>query len=230
MIENYSENKKKLRKIISYVSIASVAIAGLIGLGLLFKIISMTEVVGNILLSVLITFLAGICLLNAAEAVVKRNKVGIITAALVIISSVLFLIMVWVGKYFGDFYNAYSKITVIVAMATLLFDLFIGNYIVMKNKYLVLQIIDYVAFLYIEVAISMAILGNSALITAYIPFVAAIIVFLVLFAILRIKVREKRTENVVSDGQVAVSKDEYEALKAENARLKKILDDNGIQY
>ena len=115
-------------------------------------------------------------------------------------------------------------------MATLLFDLFIGNYIVMKNKYLILQIIDYVAFLYIEVAISMAILGNSALITAYIPFVAAIIVFLVLFAILRIKVREKRTENVVSDGQVAVSKDEYEALKAENARLKKILDDNGIQY
>lgn len=223
MAENYTENKKALRKIISYVSIASVAVAGLIGLGVLFKIIPMSDVIGNVLLSVLIVFLAGLCLLNASEAVAKKNKLGLITAALVIISSALFLVMVWAGKYFGDFYEVYSKITVIVAMATLLFDLFIGNYIVMKTKYLLLQIIDYVAFLYVEVAISMAILGNNVLVEHYLPLVAAIIVFLVLFAILRIKVKEKRTENVIS-------KEEYETLKAENERLKKILSDNGIQY
>lgn len=227
---NYFENKQKLRKIISIVSIISVVIAAVIGLGRLFSIISRSEVVDNLLLSVLTVFVAGFCLLNAVEAIAKKNKVGLLTALLIIISAVLILIMIWAGKFFGNFYGTYSKIVIIIAMASLLFDLIIGNYVVMQNKKLILQIINYLSFIYVEVVISFLVLGNPNLIMHYIPFVACIIVFLTTFAVLRIMVREKRNGAPVGEGNIVVNKDEIEALKAENERLKKLLDENGISY
>lgn len=234
---NYLENKQKLRKVISIVSIVSVVIAAAIGLGLLFKVLSYSEPVGNILLSVLTVFVAGFCMLNAVEAVARKNKVGIITVLLILISALLILIMIWAGKYFGDIYNTYSKVVIIIAMASLLFDLIIGNYVVMQKKKLFLQIINYLSFIYVEVVISFLVLGNPNLILHYIPFVACIIVFLTTFAILRIMVREKRDGASVGEGNVVVSKNEIdvlkaenESLKAENERLKKLLEENGIQY
>lgn len=224
MTDDYSENKRKLRKIISVTSIMSVAIAGLIGLGLLFSILSFSDIIENILLSVLIVFIAGLCLLNALDAIVKKNKMGLITAGFVLISSVLILAMVWAGEYFGSFYDAYTKIVVIVAMASVFLDVIVGNYIIMGKKNLIIQIIDYLAFLYVEVAISFSILGSDALIKYYIPFIAAIIVFLVLFAILRVLARENRATDL------AANKTELDQLKEENARLKKILEENGIEY
>ena len=224
MAADYSENKRVLRKIITITAISCVAIAGLIGLALLFNIFSYADFIGNILLTVLIVFLAGMCLLNAIDAIAKMNKTGIITAGFVLLSSVLFLVMVWAGKFFGGFYDAYAKITVIIAMASILLDVIVGNYIVMGKKNLVLQIIDYIALVYIEIAIALAILGFDTLIKIWTLFGAVVIVFIVLYIILRVLAKAKRSN------EQAVEKKELEDLKAENERLKKLLDDNGIEY
>ena len=218
--------KRKLVKIISIEVLVCVIAAALIGIGLLFSILKISDALGKVLLSLLTLFIAGLFLLNSINAVSKGNKVGMFAAFMILLSAILFLILIWLGEFMGDFYTAYSYIIVIVSMLSILLDLIIGNYIVLGKSLLAVQIVFYLSIAYIELAVSFAILGNNAIIDVWQIFVLAIILAITLYVVLKVKQKNiaqdtVNAESVSSDGEfVTITKTEYENLKAEIERLR----------
>lgn len=226
--------KNVLVKSVSTVILVCVIAAAIIGLGLLFGLLGGSDLIGNILLSLLTVFIAGLFLLNSINAVTVGNKVGIFAAFMIIVSAILFLLLIWLSNYFGDFGTIFNYIIVIVSMVSVLLNLIIGHYIVLGKSLLAVQIFLYLCFGYVELVLAFAILGDSSLISLWQVFVTAIIVALTLYIVLKVKekniaqhkVEENKANN--SDEYVTITKTEYENLKAEIARLKELTADQNI--
>ena len=220
--------RKNLVKIISTEILVCVIAAAVIGLGLLFKLFGYSGTLGNLLLSLLTLFIAGLFLLNSINAVTVGNKFGICAAFMVIFSAILFLILIWLGGILGDFYSVFSYIIVTVSMISILLNLIIGNYIVLKKQLLAVQIFLYLCFAYVELVVAFVIFGNSALIEYWQIFVAAIIVALTLYIVLKVKeknIAQRNVEtNATQNGEeyVTITKAEYEELKAAAEKLKEL--------
>ena len=225
-MENIKFDKQTLVQTVSTVILVCVGAAALIGLGLLFSIISFSDILGQVLLSLLTLFIAGLFLLNSINAVTQGNKVGIFAAFMILLSALLFLVLIWAGDYLGSFANVFNYIIVIVSMLSILLDVIIGHYIVLKTRFLAVQIFMYISLAYLETVLAFAILGNGALIALWQIFVAAIIVALTLYIVLKVKEKnlaQEHAEIKAEDGEyVTISKQEYENLKAELERLREL--------
>ncbi|MBQ6922174.1 MAG: hypothetical protein IJQ66_03700 [Clostridia bacterium] len=211
-----TENGKKLFKWVSVAIIFSVAAAGLVGIGLLFNIIGYSNVVGNILLTLLTTFIAGLFLLNSINAVKVGNKLGIFAAFMLILSAALYYVKIWFGITNIAANTVFTYFIVLVSMASILLDLIVADYVELGKSFLAVQIAFYVAVAYIELTVSLLIFGNKTLINLWQIFVTAIIVAFVLYIVL--KVKKKNLMNVEkADGNgeyVTITRAEYENLKA----------------
>lgn len=220
--------RKKLFKIISAEILVCVISAALIGIGLLFGLFKGTDVIGQIMLTLLTLFIAGLFLLNSINAVTAGNKVGIAAAIMLVVSALLCIILIWAGDLLGDFYDTYARITVIVAMVSILLDLIVGNYIILGKSLLIVQIFQYLSFAYVELVIAFLILGSEALINVWQIFVLAIIIALTLYIVLKVKeknIAQKETETKVNangEEMVTITKKEYEELKAAAEKLKEL--------
>ena len=224
-------SKKSLVKFIAIITLTSVIIAGLLGLGLLFGIISFdTFWVGRVLLTCLTLVVAGILAFNSVNAITSGNKAGLIAGLLITVSAALFLTLIWAVNALGDFYETYLKIVVIVSAITVFFNVLVANYVRLKNSIIAVQVIFYLLFAYIITAIIFAVLGNTALIELWTVFGAAIIIDLTLYVILIVKgktLSQKDTEIKSAEGYVSIPKTEYEEMKAEIQRLKAIIENKG---
>lgn len=226
-------SKKSLVKFIAIITLTSVIIAGLLGLGLLFGIISFdTFWVGRVLLTCLTLVVAGILAFNSVNAITSGNKAGLIAGLLITVSAALFLTLIWAVNALGDFYETYLKIVVIVSAITVFFNVLVANYVRLKNSIIAVQVIFYLLFAYIITAIIFAVLGNTALIEVeeWMVFGAAIIIDLTLYVILVVKgktLSQKDTEIKFAEGYVSIPKTEYEEMKAEIQRLKAIIENKG---
>ncbi|MEG9430520.1 MAG: hypothetical protein VZQ61_06335 [Christensenellaceae bacterium] len=224
----FSIERKKLFKIVSAEILVCVISAALIGIGLLFGLFKGTDVIGQIMLTLLTLFIAGLFLLNSINAVTAGNKVGIAAAIMLVVSALLCIILIWAGDLLGDFYDTYARITVIVAMVSILLDLIVGNYIILGKSLLVVQIFQYLSFAYVELVIAFLILGSEALINVWQIFVLAIIIALTLYIVLKVKeknIAQKETETKVNangEEMVTITKKEYEELKAAAEKLKEL--------
>lgn len=220
--------RKKLFKIVSAEILVCVISAALIGIGLLFGLFKGTDVIGQIMLTLLTLFIAGLFLLNSINAVTAGNKVGIAAAIMLVVSALLCIILIWAGDLLGDFYDTYARITVIVAMVSILLDLIVGNYIILGKSLLIVQIFQYLSFAYVELVIAFVILGSEALINVWQIFVLAIIIALTLYIVLKVKeknIAQKETETKVNangEEMVTITKKEYEELKAAAEKLKEL--------
>lgn len=227
---NVKVEKKVLVKSVSTVILVCVIAAAIIGIGLLLNIISISSLLGNILLSLLTVFIAGLFLLNSINAITAGNKVGIFSAYMIIASAILFLLLIWVSQYFGSFSTAFNYIIVIVSMLSILLNLIIGHYIVLGTKLLAVQVAFYVCVAYVELALSFLILGSSVFFgNIWQIFAVAAIVAVTLYVVLKVKekniaqtAREKAVKGA-ADEYVTITKVEYENLKAEVERLKELL-------
>ncbi len=224
----FSIERKKLFKIVSAEILVCVISAALIGIGLLFGLFKGTDIIGQIMLTLLTLFIAGLFLLNSINAVTAGNKVGIAAAIMLVVSALLCIILIWAGDLLGDFYDTYARITVIVAMVSILLDLIVGNYIILGKSLLIVQIFQYLSFAYVELVIAFVILGSEALINVWQIFVLAIIIALTLYIVLKVKeknIAQKETETKVNangEEMVTITKKEYEELKAAAEKLKEL--------
>ena len=219
--------KKTLVKSVSTVILVCVIAAAVIGLALLFNIISGSTLLGKIMLSLLTVFIAGLFLLNSINAITAGNKLGIFSAYMIVASAVLFLLLIWVSEYFGSFSETFNYIIVIVSMLSILLNVIIGHYIALGTKLLALQVALYVGFAYVQLVISFVIFGNMTLIEYWQIFAADIIVVIALYVVLKVKeknVAQTVREKVVagSDEYITITKVEYENLKAEVERLREL--------
>ena len=219
-------NKKTLIKTDAIVTLTSVIIAALLGLGLLFSIITYDWWIGNILLTCLTFVVAGVLLFNSINAITSGNKIGVIAGILIPVSVALYLVLIWGVDIPEDFKNVYDYVVVIVSSLSIFLNVIVANYVALGKSLLLLQVIYYLIFAYILTTIDTAILGSDALIQYWMPFVAAIIVALTLIIILIVKKKtllQTATEERIGDGYVRITKAEYEGLKAEISRLKALV-------
>lgn len=221
---NLKIERTTLTRTISTVILVCVIAAAAIGLGLLFSLFGFSDILGKVLLSLLTVFIAGLFLLNSINALTAGNKVGTFAAFMIIVSAALFLLLIWIGNL-GEIFN---YVIVIVSMVSILLNLIVGHYIVLRKSLLAIQICLYVAFAYVELVISFLILGDDSLIMFWQIFVTAIIVSITLYIVLKVKeknIAQRKVENIVaqnSDEYITITKTEYENLKAEVERLREL--------
>ena len=218
------KDKKKLVKAISTGIITCVVIAAVIGLLLLFSIIKGSDLLGKIMLTLLTLFISGLFFLNSVNAIVKGNKLGLASAIAIMVCAVLYILLIWAGGVLGEM-KAYTYFVVILSMLSIFMNLVISNYIVLGKSLIAIQIVLYVAFGYIETTLAFVILGNSVLIDIWQVFVAAIIVAVTLYVILKVKQKniQNTTTSVSANGEyVTITKEEYDRLKAAEEKLKEM--------
>ena len=228
-MENININKNSLVKTVSGVIIACTVAAAVIGLGLLFQLIVYSDILGQVLLSLLTVFIAGLFLLNSINAITVGNKLGIFAAFMIVVSAILFLVLIWANQYLGSFGEVFSYIIVSVSMLSVLLNLIVSNYITLNKSLLAVQIILYICFAYVELAVSLAIFGNGVLTNLWQILVTAIIVILTLFIVLKVKQKNiahtAATNSINSGDYITITKTEYENLKAEVERLRELTKD-----
>ncbi|MDY6367175.1 MAG: hypothetical protein SPL13_01460 [Clostridia bacterium] len=219
-------NKKTLVKTISIITLVSVIVAALIGLGLLFKIISVDFWIGRILLSCLTLAVAGILGFNSIRAITSGNKIGLIAGILIPVSAGLFLVLIWLVDVLGSFYQPFLYVVVIISSISILMNVIISNVMSMGKSLILLQVIYYLLISYIILTLDFVIFGNLVLINHWMIFGAVVIVAIALFAIFLVKKKnifQNEAEQRVAEGYVKITVEEYEGLKAEVARLKALV-------
>ncbi len=221
------KDRKKLVKAVSTLIIVCVVIAAIIGLLLLFNMIEGSTLIGNIMLTLLTLFISGLFFLNSINAIVKGNKIGIAAAIAIMICAVLYILLIWIGDTITEAFTMYPHFVVILSMASIFLNLVISNYITMGKSLIALQIALYISFGYIETTIALAILGNSVLIDVWQIFVAAIIVSVTLYVVLKVKQKNiahaEPQARLGENGEfVTITKEEYERLKAAEEKLQAI--------
>ena len=222
----------KLKKILTLVTIVCLATAGLIGI--LFLINTTADFIGDnfsaflvkFLLTLLVVFSAGLFLLNAVEAISRKSIFGFISAGLIAVSSIMFLVFIWFLWQKIDEGSTYLHLTWIVSAITILFNVIVSNVIGLGKKLLPLQIITYLTLFYIELAIVLLISGNNALLgDIWLIFAIVAIVWLVFTIILSIKKKSiaraavSEAIQAPADDTVTLSKAEYQALLDKIAEL-----------
>ncbi|MBR6737089.1 MAG: hypothetical protein IKL82_01835 [Clostridia bacterium] len=213
---------EKLKKIITSVSIACVIAAGLIAILYLVncsadgKIIadSLSELLVKVLLTLLVIFLSGLFLLNAVDAISNKNLFGLISAGLIGVSAVLFLISIWSGLQ-----GAYLNATVIIAAITILFNTLVGNTLSMGKNSLIIQIISYVALAVFEGMIVYAIVGGNSdffmdniFTILIIGIIWAVFAIILLFRKKALNSKGATATASIGNNKVVLTKQEYQAL------------------
>ena len=189
-------------------------VASFIGEGL-------STILVRVLLTLLVVFTAGLFLLNAVEAITRKNIFGFIATGLIGLSSVMFLVFIWGLWQKIDEGSTYLHLTWVISAVTILFNVIVGNVIVIGKKLLPLQIANYLTLFYVELVIVLLICGNATLFEGnrWLIFAIDAIVWIVLTVLLSIKkkavVRASVNGNVPkADKQetVTITKSEYQAL------------------
>ena len=220
------KNMKKTKKILMLVSLISLAlacvmlIARVCGLEAIFK-----KPFLNILL-VLATFAIGTGISLAEINILRRNKIlGWVSLGLLSLSS-LMAIIIFVTPLFND-YNAFTKTTLVICLVSLLFALIVSLYTKLGKRLLPLQISTYAIL-----SILVAMLSIEIWYTKFFDLGSVATIFGILsvagvgLLIATLVVSNKRDDLPEQKGNVetvTISKQEYDALKAENEELKKQL-------
>lgn len=202
--------KFDLKKVITVTSLVCVGVSVVLGILLLLGIVPANALVGKIYLSLLTVFISGIFLLNALETLNRKNVFGYITSGFIGLSAVMFLISIW-----GELGGTFLQVTVWTAMATILLDMFIGNVIVLEDRYLFLQIPEYICLAYIEVVVGLCITNLTPIyiLNAWQIFAVAVLLFLGLFIAISIILKGERGKEPAPDKKkVVLTQKEYQAL------------------
>ncbi len=218
---------EKLKKILTMVTIICLATAGLIGI--LFMINLKAEFINddfsaflvNVLLTLLVVFSAGLFLLNAVEAISRKNPLGFVSAGLIGLASLMFLVFIWSDI---EKNTTYIHLTWVISAITILFNVIVGNAIVIGKKLLPLQIINYLTLFYVELALVLLLLELPIFfendmwllfaIVAIVWIVFSIILSIKKKSILRSKAKSTSVEAPAETVQetVTITKSEYQAL------------------
>lgn len=202
-------SKKILVKSVSAEILVCVIAAAIIDIGMAVGVIKGSGLLGQVMLTLLTLFIAGLFLLNSINAVTAGNKLGILAAFMLVVSAALFVFLIWGADLLGDAYDAYSRVIVVVAMVSVLLNLIVGNYIVLGKRLIIIQILQYLSFAYVELVVSFMIFGNNALVSAaLIPvLISAIIVTFTLYIVL--KVKQKNMAQAEVENRVNADGDEF---------------------
>lgn len=222
-------NEKLIKKWISIVSIVCISISGILGILYVAEVLKGSIYLGNVFLTLLTFVVAGLLLLNCVSMPKEKEKLGYTSMILIGASMVLTLITIWIQPLRTS--KVFLNIVIWICAISIFINIFIGDYLKLEKRLLIIQIISYVLLAYLEFMVCGAILnyGFMEKITNGIVIGAAVIAWLTLSVILFIKGKDsnlKNTEEIkqnntnIPDDMILISKKEYEALLQELETLR----------
>lgn len=219
----------KLRKGLTISSIVTLVVA----VGMLIGAIFGLKVFEGTLLKILLTFsifcVGSTLYLNAIDIYSKKRILSIVDMALLGVLIVLGLIIVWTGTQLS---STFGRITAILSLATILFNIIISNYLKLGKSQKVLQIITYSLIIVLDILLTLVICGVKLFDYSWFWKVFAVLclvtfILLVTLSILSKKVKPEQVINVthsVKEGYIEVEKTVYEALIAKVEKLENELE------
>lgn len=219
----------KLRKGLTISSIVLLVLT----VGMLIGAIFGLQVFEGTLFKFLLTFAilcAGSTLyLNAVDIYSKRKILSIVDMAMLGILIVLGLIIVWAAI---ELFSTFGRITAILSLATILFNIIIANYLKLGKSQKVLQIITYSLIIVLDILLTIVICGVKLFDYNWFWQVFAVLclvtfILLVTLSILSKKEKPEQVINVthsVKDGYIEVEKTVYDALIAKVEKLENELE------
>jgi hypothetical protein len=214
-----------MKKYISYISLGTVAIAAILALLGLFGVAVFEGVMSKILFTDIAFAVVSVLLIDTIELAAKKNIIAIISTALLCVSLLLFLGVIWLN---APIFDDYGQITVVVSLASTEFSIIVGHIVKLGKKCMALQVITYAILTFVIGVVCFAILGMGSLeIFLSVWYWAAVIIAIALSIALKVFAKKVAADNmqakVIKDGYIQVKEAEYNAVLAENAELKRKL-------
>lgn len=213
---------KLVKKILTIIAIATLVLdIGILITAIFVPSIFEGGIVFKILLSSATLTVASTFAITAVGYMNKQPVISIINLCLLGLLSIFAFIIYWKGILFVD---TFTRITLNLAILTILFCILVGVRVKLGKRFNVLQIFTYAAVIVAVILLSIIIWGVDVM--AFIQIVVA--EFLVAFALLAtisILSRKSNAENINNNNgdMVTIPRLEYETLKAEVESLQKQL-------
>lgn len=215
---------KTAKKVLTITSICSIVIV----VGLLISALLGASVFKFPLVAVLLSFgiiCAGTGLaLNALNIMPRRRILAIVDMALLGLLVLLGIIISW--SNFSTNY-IFNKITLILGMVAILFNIIVAYYLKLGKKLLVLQIVTYVLISVIDILLTLQICDVKLFEISWFVklFIALCLITFLMFIVLAVlsKKNSQDSEDTTSTKgeMLQISKTEYDALKARISELEK---------
>lgn len=182
-----------------------------------------------------VVFVVSLIAINVAELIEQKNVLAIVSLALMILSAIILLILIWNSSAINDGENSSVKVKICwsIVITSFLVTFVLNPVFKLQKRFFPMQIVTWVllGIIYIEFMI-MALMPDSSfvnnvlneaagVITLWIPCIVA----LGLEVAAVILARGKRNEVVDSKKIITISKSEYDALVNENKELKKKIEE-----
>ena len=214
---------KKIKKGLTLTSVIAICGAVALLIGAIFGL----EVFSGYWLSLLLTFgtvaLASGFAINSVNYIKVKRVVSIICLSLLGFLTVCALVIFWAKVPVG---NWFSKVTCILALATVFFNIIMSLYIQLGDKQKALQIVTYILVAVIDIFLTVVILGINLFKYngVWQTFGVACLVVLALLCTLAVLSKKNYTNvdaemNAMGDEYIQVRKSEYNELKARVAEL-----------
>ncbi len=218
---------EKIKKTLLGISLSTLAISCLLLILSVFGVKVFEGVLFRILL--ISSTLAVACGLAINELnVIRRKKIlGLVGLGLLGLS-VLFALIIFCSNLLMQ-YNIFNQITSIIAISSVLFIVIIALYSKFGKRMLPLQIITYICLIILDILLSLLIAGVklfeiNGILELFIVLIIISVGLLIASSVISSKIKNTTTSNVNDkDAKITILKSEYDALKEENARLKKQL-------
>lgn len=215
---------KTAKKVLTITSICSIVIV----VGLLISALFGANAFEFPLVAVLVSFgiiCAGTSLtLNALNIMPKHRILAIVDMALLGLLVLLGIIISW--SNFSTNY-IFNKITLILGMIAILFNIIVAYYLKLGKKLLILQVVTYVLISVIDLLLTLQICDIKLFdIDWFVKlFIALCLITFLMFIVLAVlsKKDSQDSEDVVAskDEMIKISKAEYDALKTRISELEK---------
>ena len=182
-----------------------------------------------------VVFVVSLIAINVAELIEQKNVLAIVSLALMILSAIILLILIWNSGAINDGESSSVKVKICwsIVITSFLVTFVLNPMFKLQKRFFPMQIVTWVllGIIYIEFII-MALFPDSffvnnvlneaaGVITLWVP----CIVTLGLEVAAVILARGKRNETTNSKKTITISKSEYDALVNENKELKKKIEE-----
>lgn len=208
---------KETRKIITFISLAG--LTGCVGLliAAIFGVKVFEGTILNVLLSLAIVTAGTAISINAINYMNKKKILSFISLALTGALMVLAIIIVWGAIAWS---NALTKITVLLAIATVFFNVIVAYRLKLENRYFAIQIAAYVLLGVLDIVLTLLVFEVNLFAYSWFwqPFTVLVIVVVGFLAALGILGRRANDIGSVDNEKMLITRAEY------NSMLKKIAD------
>jgi len=208
-----------MKKKVSLFTIIFVVLSALIAILGLFDVFELEGAITDLLFSCLTLSVAGLLTINSCTMLERKNKLALVSLALISVSAILVIIALWSNIASS---NLYMEITLTACISSVCFNLITSNILKLQNKYLGLQIPAYICFTIVAVFLISASWGSKIIGDNTKLFILFIILSLLGMGILAVFSKRQTTDTFTTSSYIKIPKKEYEELLSMKEELLKL--------